>query len=97
MATQLKEVVINIDGGFMEFIYDDDLAPLTDEGITSIRRVSHVEPVDLSTIRPWCDCGVTVGWEADMRPVNGPVLGPYATRGKALEAEVSWLKTNKGL
>jgi hypothetical protein len=91
MATQLKEVVINIDGGVMGFIYDDELAELTGEGVTSIRRVSHVEPMDPSNKEG------DIGWEADMGPVNGPVLGPYATRGKALEAEVSWLKTNKGL
>ena len=92
MATHPKEVAVNIDGGILAFIYDDELASLTDEGVTSIRRVSHVEPVDLS------DNGEgDMGWTADMSPVNGPVLGPFATRGAALAAEVNWLKTRRGL
>lgn len=34
----------------------------------------------------WPNC-----WWADMLPMNGPVLGPYATRQVALDAEVEWL------
>jgi hypothetical protein len=100
MTTQHKEVAVNIHDGVIEFIYDDELAGLADEGVTSIRRVSHVEPVDLShsdgDIQPG-DLPGDMGWEADMRPVNGPVLGPFATRGAALAAEVAWLKSQRGL
>jgi hypothetical protein len=102
MTTQHKEVAVNIQDGVIEFIYDDELAELTGEGVTSIRRVSHVEPVNLvdtaKTIwRSGSNGEGDVGWEADMSPVNGPVLGPFATRGAALTAEVTWLKTRRGL
>ncbi len=56
-----------------------DLAVL---GNLSIRRGSHVEPTSDGK------------WTADMSPVNGPVLGPFAHRSEALEAEVQWLETH---
>jgi hypothetical protein len=30
-------------------------------------------------------------WWADMLPMNGPVLGPFATRSEALQAEMVWI------
>jgi hypothetical protein len=91
MGTHLKEVAVNIDNGKLIFIYDDELIPLTDEGHTSIRRVSHVEPTQAD------EEGGDIGWTADMKPVDGPVLGPFGTRGEALAAEVNWLRTRRGL
>jgi hypothetical protein len=49
-------------------------------GAVSIRRGSHVEPTDDGY------------WTADMTPVNGPLLGPFATRSAALDAEAAWLR-----
>lgn len=46
----------------------------------SIRRASMVEPT------------AEGAWEADMSPSDGPVLGPYPSRGEALAAEVEWLR-----
>ena len=34
-------------------------------------------------------------WFADMQPVNGPVIGPFATHAEALQAEVTYLEENK--
>jgi hypothetical protein len=48
-------------------------------GNVSIRRGSHVEPTPDGR------------WTADMSPVNGPILGPFAHRSDALDAEVCWL------
>ena len=48
-------------------------------GAVSIRRASHVEPTPSGE------------WTADMSPMNGPVLGPFALRSEALKAEVAWL------
>ena len=53
-----------------------DLAALGD---LTIRRGSHVEPT------------ADGQWTADMKPVNGPILGPFAHRSEALDAEVRWL------
>lgn len=66
-------------------IYDDKLLPvLAGLGRTTIRRASHVEPVAID--------GLTVGWQADLAPVGGPVLGPFVSRREALEAEQGWLR-----
>ena len=60
-------------------LYDETLE-LTALGQPQIQRGSHVEPT-------------TDGhWTADLSPVNGPLLGPFALRSEALEAEVAWLE-----
>jgi hypothetical protein len=59
-------------------VYDEafDLAAL---GAMSIARASHVEPDPAGR------------WLADLAPVGGPVLGPFALRSEALVAERAWL------
>ena len=52
---------------------------LTSLGQIEIKRGSHVEPDPEGN------------WTADLSPVNGPLLGPFATRSEALQAEVQWL------
>ena len=81
-------ITITIQGGRMEFIYTDNLAPLLDEGDATVQRVSHVEPS--------CVDG-RHGWTADMTPVDGPVLGPFTTRADALDAEHVWLQRERDL
>ena len=49
-------------------------------GRVSIELGSHVEPNSAGE------------WTADLSPVGGPVLGPFAKRGAALAAEVAWLE-----
>ena len=51
-------------------------------GRPAITRASQVEPDS------------TGRWYADLRPVHGPVLGPYPLRSQALEAEVAWLEAH---
>ena len=53
-----------------------DLAQI---GQLTIRRGSHVEPDSKGQ------------WLADLGPVGGPVLGPFASRSQALAAEEAWL------
>jgi hypothetical protein len=53
-----------------------DLAAL---GQPTIRRGSFVEP------------SAEGQWFADLAPVSGPRLGPFATRSAALAAETAWL------
>jgi hypothetical protein len=48
-------------------------------GELTIRRASFVEP----------DGG---NWYVDLSPVEGPILGPYALRSQALQAEALWLE-----
>jgi hypothetical protein len=33
-------------------------------------------------------------WSADLRPVGGPVLGPFDRRSQALQAEQDWLEAH---
>lgn len=56
-----------------------DLAAL---GRPTIARASHVEP------------DAEGRWLADLRPVGGPVLGPFDLRSEALGAEVAWLEAH---
>lgn len=64
--------------GVIRCVYDEaiDLAAL---GSLEIRRASHVEP------------DAAGQWTADLSPVDGPVLGPFAHRTEALAAEQAWL------
>ncbi len=64
--------------GTTRCIYDDAL-DLHSLGHVTIRRGSYVEP-DANGL-----------WQADLTPVNGPVLGPFKRRHDALEAERAWL------
>ena len=68
--------------GTIRFIYADDLQPMLELGQPTVRRASHVEPTEDGR------------WTADLAPVNGPVLGPFALRSQALEAETLWLRAH---
>lgn len=74
------ELAIDPDGA-LRFVYADALEPMTELGDCTIRRASHVEPVGTQ-------------WQADLSPVGGPILGLYALRQQALDAEVAWLSAN---
>jgi hypothetical protein len=67
--------------GLVRAVYDEaiDLASL---GRLSIRRASHVEP------------DAEGRWFAELAPVSGPRLGPFALRSQALAAEAAWLATH---
>jgi hypothetical protein len=67
--------------GTVRAIYQEqiDLGVL---GRPTIARASHVEP----------DAGGR--WLADLKPVGGPVLGPFDRRSEALEAENDWLESH---
>ena len=71
------ELVVGVDGG-VRCIYDESL-DLRALGKLQITRASLVEPDSVGS------------WWADLGPVGGPVLGPYASRSEALQAERGWL------
>ena len=48
-------------------------------GQVELTRASHVEPDEQGQ------------WWADLWPVEGPRLGPFARRSQALQAEQDWL------
>lgn len=64
--------------GNVRCLYSESL-DLHQLGRLSIRRASHVEPTGDGR------------WTADLSPVAGPVLGPFARRSDALHAEGAWL------
>jgi hypothetical protein len=67
--------------GTIRCIYAEtiDLAQI---GRASISRGSHVEPDQDGR------------WFADLAPVGGPRLGPFAHRSDAFNAESEWLHTH---
>ena len=67
--------------GLLRFVYQDELIELLRLGQHLIERASHVEPSPL-------------GWTADLTPVGGPVLGPFARRDQAIAEEVNWLDSH---
>jgi hypothetical protein len=71
------ELVV-LPSGDVRLLYSEalDLAAL---GQVTIRRASHVEPDEQGQ------------WFADLAPVAGPCLGPFACRSKALATEEAWL------
>jgi hypothetical protein len=69
--------------GTVRFVYDDALIPVAALGETKIERASYVEPLPEGG-----------GWQADMGPVGGPILGPFPTHRAAIQAEREWLSQN---
>ncbi len=70
--------------GRIRSLYDDALREVFAAlGRVTVSRAGHVEPVTAG--------GETIGWQADLSPVGGPVLGPFATRQAALDAEQTWV------
>ena len=67
--------------GRIDTIYDEAL-DLAAFGRMTVTRAGHVEP------------GRDGSWTADLRPVGGPVLGPFGLRSEALKAERAWLQEN---
>jgi hypothetical protein len=65
--------------GTVRAIYNESIE-LAVLGKPTITRASHVEPDDQGR------------WLADLKPVGGPVLGPFDRRSEALEAEHDWLE-----
>ena len=76
MTTEM-ELVVDA-GGDVRCVYGEEL-DLREIGKLQITRASHVEP-DRDGY-----------WWADMGPVDGPVLGPFAERSAALSAERAWI------
>lgn len=74
------QLIIDVRGN-CRCVYDESI-PLPRLGRIKIRRGSHVEPVAGGS------------WIADMKPVDGPILGPFAFRTQALTAERRWLEKN---
>lgn len=80
MDTVAMDILID-PAGVVRFVYDDALAPLLEQGAATVRRASHVEPAADGR-----------SWTADLTPSAGPVLGPFPTRGAAVDAEVEWIR-----
>jgi hypothetical protein len=70
--------IVIVPGGDARCVYDEAI-DLTALGETKVRRASSVEP------------DAQGNWWADLSPVKGPVLGPFARRSEALDAETQWL------
>ncbi len=65
--------------GAVRCVYGEEVN-LRELGRLAIKRGSYVEPTGDGK------------WTADMSPVDGPLLGPFAQRSDALKAERQWLE-----
>ena len=72
------ELIVDLERGGVRCMYDEAIE-LAELGRVAIERASHVEP------------DAEGSWWADLAPVRGPRLGPFAVRSDALVAERSWL------
>jgi hypothetical protein len=73
--------IIVAPSGAARAIYSEEI-DLSVLGPVQIRRASFVEPDEQGR------------WHADLRPIGGPVLGPFSRRSEALDAERVWLETH---
>lgn len=73
--------LVVLPNGAVRCVYGEEL-DLGTLGRVTIRRGSHVEP------------NASGQWTADLSPVGGPVLGPFARRTEALDAERQWLEVH---
>ena len=76
----VMQLVIRSDGA-VRAVYSEAI-DLRSLGRPRIVRASQVEP------------DAEGRWTADLNPVSGPVLGPFALRSEALAAEQRWLEQN---
>ena len=79
----MPKLVFFIRGGSIACLHDDDAVDFIGKmgvGVPTTKRASHVEPAAAG------------GWEADLAPCDGPILGPFPTRRAALEAEAEWIR-----
>lgn len=69
--------------GTIEFIYEDRLRPLLEQGEAKVERASHVEPTK------------DARWQADLSPIGGTLLESTETREASLRAEVNWIERHR--
>ena len=73
--------LVILPGGQVRCLYGEAIE-LDRLGQLAIARGSHVEPDHDGR------------WHADLAPVGGPKLGPFACRSQALAAEQAWLEAH---
>ena len=73
--------LVILPGGTVRAVYSEEI-DLDSLGHAVITRASHVEPDERGC------------WLADLRPIGGPVLGPFERRSEALAAEIAWLEAH---
>ncbi len=73
--------ILILSDGSLRCVYSETV-DLSQLGSSKIKRASHVEP-DANGM-----------WHADLSPVNGPSLGPFANRSEALRTEAEWLDSH---
>ena len=81
----MKKIISIKRDGIIQFIHDDRLRGLLNQGQALITRASQVDPGDVALGQN------PLKWYSDLAPSGGGILGPFDTRQEALDAEVAWL------
>jgi len=87
-------VIVNPNGTLRFLVSDRTEQAFSEASVLEIHRVSHVDvfedldPKAKTKAAP----GSPTSWYADMSPVNGPVLGPFRSRKRALQEERYYLE-----
>jgi hypothetical protein len=102
----MKKVISVSAAGVVTFVKDDTFAGLEMRGDATVRRASHVMPVNpikrilfrilRRSVRDTCPLAEWSrrwrgDWQVDLSPSGGPPLGPFASRRQAIDQEVEWL------
>lgn len=104
----MANVIFKISNGKTTFLMNEHTKAFI-PATAVVLRASHVVPTDIASRKlfnalraPFADESKVAAWtrtwkckwQADLSPVNGPVLGPFDSRVDAIEAEIEWLNKN---
>jgi len=100
------KIIVKIDeNGVVMHITTDNLK-IEHSGECEVKRASHVEPwscLSMDAQNMWIKDHPYYNekliekdkWFVDLRPLGGPVVGPYVNRLAALDFEQQWIEKNR--
>ncbi len=104
----MEKIIITIEDGVTKFLVNEQTQDLVEDG--TVRRASHVEPVNIVLRRVFHALRGMFGekgwmadftrkwpclWQINLEPIGGPVLADtFYKRQNAIDCEVDYLNEN---